>query len=266
MKKTLIAAIILAAIILISGIAILLHNKPDDSTPTNYSYMIINIYPHDTNAFTEGLVFQNGYLYESTGPYQTSYSGLRKEDLKTGTILQEYISPSQYFDEGITIINNHVIQLTWKNHIGFIYDQDTLKPIQNFTYPIEGWGITNDGSQLIMSDGTQTLYFINSTSFQQTRTIQTHDQNGPVKNLNELEYINGQIYANIWQTNKIAIINPQNGQITAYIDLTGIENIPVNSPDIVLNGIAYNPQNDTLLVTGKMWPRLFEIKTVQIPT
>ena len=261
MKRSLAAAIIIITIIaLAAGGLILSNNKPNQTTPTTYTYTIINTYPHDTNAFTEGLIYQNGNLYESTGTYQTSQSTLRKVNLQTGSITQQYILPNPYFAEGITTLNNQIIQLTWQNHIAFIYNQTTFQPIQNFTIQTEGWGLTTDGNQLILSDGTQNITYLNPTTFQPTRQIQVHDQNGPVTKLNELEYTNGQIYANIWQTNKIAIINPQNGQITAYIDLTGIENITTNNPDIVLNGIAYNPQNNTLLVTGKMWSHLYEIK------
>jgi glutamine cyclotransferase len=267
MKKTLtIATIAIITIITLFSISLIqLNNKAIHPEPKTYTYTIINTYPHDTNAFTEGLFYQNGTLFESTGTFQTSQSTLRQVNLQTGNILQQYTLPDHYFAEGITILNNEIIQLTWQNHIGFTYNQTNFQPIQNFTYTTEGWGLTSDGNQLIMSDGTQTIHCLNATTFQQTHQIQVHDENGPIDNINELEYINGQIYANIWQTNKIAIINPKNGQINAYIDLTGLQNITTNNPDIVPNGIAYNPQNNTLLVTGKMWPHIFEIQTTQKP-
>ena len=262
MKKSLTLAVVLIAVILISSILIILNNKNNSpiSTPTIYTYQVINEYSHDANAFTEGLVFENGYLYESTGSFN-SQSTLRRVNLETGNILQQHTLPSQYFAEGITIFNDKIIQLTWQEHIGFIYDQNTFKPTQNFTYQTEGWGLTNDGNRLIMSDGTANLYFLNPKSLLTTNKIIVHDPTGPVDNLNELEYINGKIYANQWKTNNILIINPQNGQITGKIDLAGIENITTDNPDFVLNGIAYNPQNNTLLVTGKMWPHLFEVTT-----
>ncbi len=260
MKRAILATITIIVLIFSAGIIIFINNKADQPKQIEYSYTIINQYPHSTSAFTEGLVFQDGFLYESTGPYLTSQSALRKIDLATGTVLQEHMTPSQYFDEGITILDGKIVQLTWQNHLGFVYNQTTFTIIQNFTYPTEGWGITNDGKELIMSDGTQHIYFLNATTYQQTRTITVSDANGLVMNINELEYIDGLIYANIWKTEKIAIIKPENGDVVGYMDLTGLDNLQTDNPDIVPNGIAYNPQNGTLLVTGKMWSHIFEIK------
>lgn len=263
MKKAHVAAFITIILILLSSAAaiVLLNNKPATSTtPTQYTYTVINEYPHDQNAFTEGLVYNNGYLYESTGSYPNPPSTLRREDLTTGNILQTITLPDQYFGEGITIFNGKIIQLTWQSHIGFVYNQTTFQIIQNFSYPTEGWGLTNNANQLIMSDGTQNIYFLNPTTYQTTSQIKVHDGTTPITNLNELEYINGKIYANVWQTNKIAIINPQNGQVTGWINLAGIEKINTTNPDIVLNGIAYDQTQNRIFVTGKMWPTIFEIK------
>jgi len=229
-------------------------------SPTFYTYQIINTYAHDTNAFTEGLVFSDGSLYESTGQYGSS--SLRKVNLETGSIQQIYNLPEQYFGEGITIFNNTIIQLTWKEQIAFLYDKNTFTPEGNFSYPTEGWGLTTNGTQLIMSDGTANLYFLNPQTYQRTGQIQVHDGPNPINNLNELEYINGTIYANVWLTNRIAIINPQTGQIQSWIDLTGLEKTTNPNPDSVLNGIAYDQENNRLFVTGKLWPQLFQIQLV----
>jgi glutamine cyclotransferase len=236
--------------------------EPVGSEPVNYTYSVVSTYAHDPNAFTEGLIFDNGFLYESTG--LSGNSTLRRVDLATGNVLQLYSLPDQYFGEGITLVGDRIIQLTWQSHVGFVYDKYTFELLQNFSYPTEGWGITYDGSQLIMSDGTANLYFLDPVTFQKTGQVQVHDANGPVVRLNELEYINGKVYANIWLENKFAVINPQTGQVEAWIDLSGIidqQNLDGNS---VLNGIAYDANTGRLFVTGKMWPQLFEIKLVPL--
>ncbi|MGA2199492.1 MAG: glutaminyl-peptide cyclotransferase [Nitrososphaerales archaeon] len=228
-----------------------------------YAYRVINTYPHDTEAFTEGLVYYNGFLYESTGLYGSS--SLRRVDLSTGNVLQIYDLPSQYFGEGITIFNDTIIQLTYQNHTGFVYNLESFSLLKNFSYPDEGWGLTNNGSQLIMSDGTANLYFLNPQTFQRIGHVTVHDGATPIDNLNELEYVNGSVFANVWLTNRIAVINPGTGQVTAWIDLTGIENLTGCHCDVtndVLNGIAYDALNNHLFVTGKMWPNLFEIQVV----
>jgi glutamine cyclotransferase len=228
-----------------------------------YTYKVIDVYPHDIGAFTEGLVYYNGYLYESTGLYGNS--SLRRVDIDSGKVLQIYNMSSQYFGEGITIMDDRIIQLTYQNHTGFVYDLESFKLLQNFSYPDEGWGLTDNGSQLIMSDGTANLFFLNPQTFQRTGEITVHDGATQISNLNELEYINGSVFANVWLTNRIAVINPGSGQVTAWIDLTGIENLTGCHCDLandVLNGIAYDAQNHRLFVTGKMWPSLFEIQVV----
>ena len=225
-----------------------------------YKCKIINNYPHDRNAFTQGLVFENNHLYEGTGLY--GHSSLRKIQLETGTILQVRNLSDQYFGEGITLYQNKIMQLTWKNNIGFVYDRDNFHKIQEFHYPNEGWGITNDGKHLIMSDGTSTLHFIDPETFEEIRQIQVFSKEGPVKNLNELEYVKGEIYANVWQTNLIALISPATGQITGWIDVTELQNLENDNPTSIPNGIAYDHENDRLFVTGKLWSKIFEIELV----
>jgi glutamine cyclotransferase len=236
------------------------NSNPPGPAPT-YSYTVIQTYPHDPNAFTQGLFYADGYLYESTGLYGSST--LRKVELETGKVLKETVLSDQYFGEGCTIIDNTVIQLTWQSHVGFVYNKDTLQVQDNFTYPTEGWGITFNGTCLIMSDGTDILYYLNPQTYQTLGHVQVHDENASVANINELEYINGDIYANIWLTHKIAIINPQTGQVKAWINLNGLGNAASLDSTNVLNGIAYDKQNNRLFVTGKNWSQLYEIKLVQ---
>ncbi len=266
MKKSLLIAIVAALIIIVLAASILAINRIDaapKSTVTNYTYTVVNTYPHDTSAFTEGLFYSDGFLYECSGSGNLpAISTLRRENLTSGTILQEYTLPTQYFGEGIAVVNGTIIQLTWQSNIGFIYNQTTFALIGNFTYPTQGWGLTFDGKNLIMSDGTDHLYFLNPTSFQQTGEIQVLDGNTPVLNINSLAYINGEIYANIWFTNTIAIINPENGQVKAWINLAGLPDENNSNLNAVLNGIAYDQQNNRLFVTGKDWPNLYQIKLV----
>lgn len=227
-----------------------------------YSYIITNTYPHDPNAFTEGLVMQeNGVLLESTG--FNGASSLRRVNLNNGVVLQRYDLPEEYFAEGITVVDNKIVQLTWKNHVGFVYDKNTFELLGNFSVETEGWGLTYDGTYLIMSDGSSTLYFLDPDTYQTVKSINVSDNNGSIRNLNELEYVNGSIYANIWLTSKIAVINPTTGQVKAYIDLTETAQLhTATNIDSVLNGIAYNPKTNQLYVTGKYWSSLYEIKII----
>jgi len=259
MKKQQAACILIITAILLSTITmlVLLRNRPAFPTAQRYTYNVVNAYPHDSNAFTQGLVFENGVLYESTGLY--GQSTLRRVELETGRILQSYTLPNQFFGEGITIFGDKIIQLTWQSNKGFVYDKFSFGLLQEFSYPTEGWGITHDGSQLIMSDGTATLYSLNPETFEIVEQVDVYDT-GPVTKLNELEYIKGEVYANIWKEEKIAIINPQTGQVRAWIDLDGIQDLENQNTGNVLNGIAYNAKEDRLFVTGKKWPNLFEIK------
>ena len=226
-----------------------------------YGFGILNRYPHDSNAFTQGLAFADGFLYEGTG--LRGRSGLRKVDLATGSILQYRSLPASFFGEGVTVYHNKVIQLTWRAHVGFVYDKDTFQLIETFHYPTEGWGITHDGEYLIMSDGTSTLYFLNPKTYKNMGLIEVHDRNGPVSNLNELEYVQGLILANVWQTDKIAQISPATGEVVGWIDLRGLLKPEDRIQRVdVLNGIAYDQVNGRLFVTGKLWPGLFEIKLI----
>lgn len=230
-------------------------------TPRHFTYRVLARYPHDTSAFTEGLVYDNGVLFESTGLY--GQSTLRRVDLETGNVLQVIDLPKDLFGEGLTVIGDRLIQLTWKAHTGFVYDKASLKRISRFTYPTEGWGLTFDGSQLIMSDGSATLYFLDPRTFTVTRQVQVSDSAGPVEKLNELEYINGEVYANVWLTDRIVCIDPLKGQVLASIDLTGLlPNSARTQKTDVLNGIAYDPDRDRLFVTGKFWPWLYQIRLV----
>ena len=226
--------------------------------PIIYTYKIVRTYPHDTNAFTEGLVFDNGVLYESTGEY--GFSSLRRVNLDTGNVQQNILLSSSYFGEGLTVVNGSLIQLTWREKIGFIYDKETFDLLDNFSYSSEGWGLTFNGSDLIMSDGTSKLTFLDPVTFQMVGQVNVHDGNSSVTNINELEYVNGDVYANVWLQQNIAIINPQTGTVKGWIDLTGI--YQSNNADDVLNGIAYDSQTDRLFVTGKDWPNLYEIRII----
>jgi glutamine cyclotransferase len=258
MKRQHLAIILVTvAVIAVSSVTlVLLGNTPVDREPVHYTYNVVNVYPHDEAAFTQGLVFEDGFLYEGTGLY--GQSTLRRVELDTGNVTQLYSLPDQFFGEGITIFEDKIIQLTWKSGRGFVYDRSSFDLLQEFTYPTQGWGITHDGSRLIMSDGTATLYFLNPETLQTTGQIEVYDEE-PVTSLNELEYINGSVYANIWKKDQIAIINPETGKVTGWIDLSGI-NEPENTAQNVLNGIAYDQNGDRLFVTGKRWSQLFEIE------
>ncbi len=237
-----------------------LGKKTIDTIPI-YGFGIVNRYPHDSNAFTQGLVFADGFLFEGTG--LRGRSSLRKVDLATATILQYRSLPARFFGEGVTVYQNKVIQLTWRANVGFVYDKDTFRLIEKFHYPTEGWGITHDGEYLIMSDGTSTLHFLHPKSYKKMGLIEVHDRNGPVSNLNELEYVQGLIFANVWQTDKIAQISPATGEVVGWIDLRGLLRPEDRIQRVdVLNGIAYDQVNDRLFVTGKLWPELYEIKLI----
>lgn len=224
-----------------------------------YGYIVANVFRHDRRAFTQGLVFENGVLYEGTGLY--GESTLRRVELETGDVLQQYDLPDRFFGEGLAIYGDRIIQLTWQAHVGFVYDKDSFELLQEFGYPTEGWGLTHDGERLIMSDGSSTLYFLDPATYEEIGRIQVRDEDGPVTRLNELEYIQGEVYANVWPTERIARVSPQTGRVIGWIDLTGIlAPEDRNAPIDVLNGIAYDAENDRLFVTGKWWPKLYEIE------
>lgn len=238
--------------------------------PAPLQVNVLNVYPHDNESYTQGLLVYKGQLYESTGGQAESNkwkSWVGKTDLKTGKHLSRAMLDKAYFGEGVTILGDKLYQLTWTSNIGFIYDPATLRKTGEFPLKTEGWGITNDSTSLIVSDGTSNLYYLNPADFSTLKILGVSDNNGPVNNLNELEFINGYIYANRWQTNYILKIDPSNGQVVGMADLSNLlkqyhrpdfnENI-YNNGDAVLNGIAYDPDTKKVYITGKLWPILFE--------
>lgn len=225
------------------------------------TYEVVNVFPHDPQAFTQGLIYHNGYLYESTGLY--GESSLRKVDLETGEVLEQVDLPSNYFGEGLTLWGDTLLQLTWLEETGFIYDLEDFSLLGQFTYPTEGWGLTHDGGRLIMSDGSSQLYFLDPINFQNIGSIEVTYQGETIDRLNELAFINGEVFANIWQTDDIVRIDPETGVVTGWIDLRDILPDKLRTPTTdVLNGIAYDPEGDRLFVTGKNWPTLYEIRLV----
>jgi glutamine cyclotransferase len=232
--------------------------SPTDAAIPVYSYRVVHSYPHDPNAFTEGLVFFNGDLYESTG--LLGRSSLRRVALETGVVLQSVPLDHDYFGEGLTVSQGRLIQLTWQSHTGFVYGLQSFKLLRQFSYPTEGWGLTQDGRRLILSDGTSTLRFLDPETLTETGHLEVRANGDSVYQINELEYVEGEIYANIWKTDRIARINPQTGQVVGWVDLSGLIS-PQERPDpeAVLNGIAYDANGHRLFVTEKLWPRLFEI-------
>jgi glutamine cyclotransferase len=256
-----IVVIIVAVIAASSVTLVLLSNSPVDPEPLHYTYNVVNVYPHDEAAFTQGLAFEDGILYESTGRY--GQSTLRRAELETGNITQIYDLPDEFFGEGITVFGDKIIQLTWRSNRGFVYDRNSFDLLQEFEYPTEGWGITHNGSALIMSDGTATLYFLDPETFQNIGQVEVYDEE-PVTLLNELEYIQGRVYANIWKEEKIVIINPETGHVTGWIELEGIRELANQVTGDMLNGIAYDTNEDRLFVTGKMWSKLFEIELIPV--
>jgi glutamine cyclotransferase len=265
----------------------------DPATPArpdvaDYRYKVVKTYPHDRRYFTQGLVYADGYVYEGTGLY--GQSALYKRNLQTGQTVKTLRLPDKYFGEGITLFGDKLIQLTWQSQVGFVYQKDTFTPLREFKYRGEGWGLTQDGRHLILSDGTATLRFLDPNTYAETGRIVVRDQGRPVERLNELEYVvdglhvaqpppavksgesplragvpqgpaGPRIYANIWMTDQIVIIDPETGHVTGRIDLSGLWTPPADEQgDSVLNGIAYLPETKHLLVTGKLWPRMYEIE------
>ncbi len=223
-----------------------------------YSYRVVRAYPHDPNAFTQGLIYLNGFLYEGTG--LNGRSTLRKVKLETGQVLQEKRIEEQYFGEGVTDWGNELIQLTWQTGVGFVWDRGTFTLKKKFSYAGEGWGLTHDATRLILSDGSPVLRFLDPVTLAEKGRLVVLDGRRPVANLNELEMVKGEIWANIWQTERIARISPQTGQVLGWIDMRGLLR-PEEMRDIdVMNGIAYDAKGDRLFVTGKLWPKLFEVK------
>ncbi len=231
------------------------------SPPAEYGYRVVESFPHDPDAFTQGLLFRDGRLFESTGGYGTST--LREVDLETGRVLRERRLGEGLFGEGLALVRDRLVQLTWREGVGFVYDARTLRTVGSFAYEGEGWGLTSDGERVVMSDGTATLRFLDPATFEESGRIQVTGPEGPVAGLNELELVGGVLYANVWRTDRIAMIDPENGRLRGWLDLAGI--LPVvfrRETTAELNGIAHDPATGRLFVTGKRWPRLFEIELV----
>lgn len=247
---------------LLLALAVLLEVPAQAALPV-YGVRIVHAYPHDPDAFTEGLFYKDGFLYESTG--LEGHSTIRKVVLATGKVVREHSLPTNLFGEGIVAWKDRLIQVTWRTGLGFIYDLSTFKPLATFTYPGEGWALTTDGARLILSDGTADLRFLDPDSLQQTRAVQVTAEGVPVTNLNEVEWVKGEVLANIWLTNKIARIDPKTGHVVAWIDLRSLaDQVSGRDRDDVLNGIAYDAARNRLFVTGKHWPKVFEVKLVPL--
>jgi glutamine cyclotransferase len=223
---------------------------------------VVASYPHDRGAFTQGLIVRDGFFYEGTG--LNGRSSIRKVKLETGEILRQKALEPHYFGEGITEWKGTLLQLTWQSEIGFVYDANTFERTKTFAYKGEGWGLTHDGQRLVLSDGTPTLRFLDPATFKETGAVTVRDPRGRVDDLNELEFVQGEIFANVWQTDRIARIDPADGRVTGWIDLSGLLSAAERgTPDAVLNGIAYDADADRLFVTGKLWPRVFEIRLIK---
>jgi glutamine cyclotransferase len=230
-------------------------------SPSQYGYRVVKTYPHDSAAFTQGLEYRDGFLYEGTG--YSGRSSVRKVDLTTGKVLQKFDVPQPFFGEGITVLGHQIFELTYTTETGFIYDKSTLRVLRSFNYSGEGWGLTNDGKQLYMSDGSSQIRIWDPATLKEVRRITVKDGSREIHDLNELEFVKGEIYANVWHEDRIARISPMDGKVLGWIDLTNI--LPKNEhpdPEAVLNGIAYDATGDRLFVTGKLWPKIFEIKLV----
>ncbi|MGM0613576.1 MAG: glutaminyl-peptide cyclotransferase [Bacteroidota bacterium] len=233
-----------------------------DIQPENYEARIVKTYPHNKGAYTQGLFYEDGFLYEGTG--QRGRSSLRKVKLETGEAINAYGLPNQYFGEGITSYKDKIIQLTWTSRTGFVYDKEKFKLINKVRYPTQGWGLTTDGDKLIMSDGSQNIYFLDPESFSELDRIQVYDHKGSVDNLNELEYIDGKVYANVWQETYIISFDPESGKVLEKIDCSNL--VPdkyKNDKDKVLNGIAYDQENGRIFLTGKHWSKLYHVDFVK---
>jgi len=251
-------ATLLLLVALLSGCADPAAPPPDPPQGiVEYTYEVLNEYPHDTRAFTQGLVWADTALLEGTG--LTNLSNLRRVRLETGEVLQSRNTPQSAFGEGVTIVGDRIYQLTWTEKVAFVYDATTFDLLDEFRYDTQGWGLTHDGNRLIMSDGSATISFRDFDTFEVIREIKVTDESGPVTNLNELEYIDGYIYSNVWKTNFILIISPTTGDVVGRIDCSAI----LANPPEVLNGIAYDQENERLFITGKLWPTLFHIRLVK---
>jgi glutamine cyclotransferase len=249
-------AVVAAVAVAVAAWAQLAHHGP-----TLYGFRVIAAYPHDPGAYTQGLVIDGGHLYEGTGRYGAS--SVRRVDLKTGRVEKIHAIDNEYFGEGIAILGKRLYELTWKNQLAFVYDLDTFNVVQTFKYSTEGWGLTHDGEHLILSDGSATLRFLDPATFKTVREITVHDGEQPVAKLNELEFIDGEIWSNVWYDDRIARISPADGRVLGWVDLAGIYPQSARGSDDVLNGIAYDAAKRKIYVTGKDWPQLYEIDVVR---
>jgi glutamine cyclotransferase len=230
-------------------------------TTPEYTFKIVRTFPHDPTAYTQGLAYRDGFLYEGTG--RNGSSSLRKVKLETGEVLQKVDLAPEYFGEGMAIFKNEIVQLTWQSHKGFVYDLSDFRLLREFSYPGEGWGLTTRGSEIFMSDGTAAIRVLDGNTLREKRRFTVRDYDIPVTQLNELEFVRGEIFANVWRTDRIARISPQTGKVVGWIDMTGLLSpIYRKEQDAVLNGIAYDPDGNRLFVTGKLWPTMFEIQLV----
>jgi glutamine cyclotransferase len=226
-----------------------------------WTYQVVNTYPHDREAFTQGLEYRNGFLYEGTGLH--GRSSLRKVKLETGVVLQKLSLPAHFFGEGISVLGDRIVQLTWQSEVGFVWGLQDFKLQRQFSYRGEGWGLTTDGRHFYFSDGTDEIRVLDGQTLAETRRIRVLENGRPLKDLNELEWVEGEILANVWQTDRIVKINPLTGRVTGSIDLTGILTAQERAGTDVLNGIAYDAAGKRLFVTGKLWPKLFHIRLVK---
>ncbi|MFV0566683.1 MAG: glutaminyl-peptide cyclotransferase [Flavobacteriaceae bacterium] len=236
----------------------------NDQAPKIFTYNIVNQYPHDIMSYTQGLEFHDGILYESTGQY--GESKLRKTNYKTGEVIKNIDLPKEYFAEGLTIFNQNIYQLTWREGVGFVYNADTFEKTNSFKYgkSKEGWGLCHDGATIYKSDGTETVWLLNPETLAEENHIQIYTNKGKIIGINEMEWVNGSIYANRYQKDGVAIINPKNGAVIGVIDFTPLKKLVTQHEGLdVLNGIAYNPETKTLFVTGKRWDKLFEVEIVE---
>jgi glutamine cyclotransferase len=253
----------LFACIPLVGVVAMASAAPQRSIPSRApvaGYRVVHVFPHDPQAFTQGLVYLDGVLYEGTG--LNGHSSIRKVKIENGEVLQLQKIDPQYFGEGIAVVGDTIFELTWQSGIGFLYDRASFQRKGTFTYRGEGWGLTFDGKRLIMSDGSALLQFLDPATQKVISRLEVRDGGSPVLNLNELEYVKGEIFANVWQTNRIARISPKTGRVTGWIDLTGLLSAREAEGTDVMNGIAYDAARDRLFVTGKLWPKVFEIRIV----
>jgi glutaminyl-peptide cyclotransferase len=254
--------LILTAATVAAGAGVVLaamQSRGGAATPV-YGYEVVQVFPHDRQAFTQGLVYHEGFLYEGTG--QNGQSTIRKVRLENGEVLQVKRNEARHFGEGIAIVGPSLVQLTWQSGVGFVYDLATFDRKQTFSYKGEGWGLAYDGTRLVMSDGTPALRFLDPATFKETKRVVVKDGGVPVEELNELEFVKGELFANIWNVDRIARIATETGEVTGWIDMRGLLSARDAKGVDVLNGIAYDAAGDRLFVTGKLWPKLFEIKIV----